>query len=84
MRAITASEFRANMAKAMEQLIQDHSPLTVTRQGGKNVVVLSEEDWSGIEETLYLLSTPENARALLRSLAQLDAGEGVQRDLIEP
>jgi len=83
MRAVMSSEFRANMAKMLETVTSDHSPLTVVRQGGKNVVVVSEDDWRGMEETVYLLSSPKNAERLLRSIAEADAGLAVVRDLIE-
>ena len=84
MRAVMSSEFRANMATMLEKVTNDHMPLTVVRQGGKNVVVVSEEDWAGMEETLYLLGNAANARALFDSIAELDAGKGEAHDLIEP
>jgi len=83
MRAVLSSDFRANMAKMLDAVTNDHNPLTVVRQGGKNVVVVSEDDWRGMEETVYLLSSPKNAERLLRSIAEADAGLAVVRDLIE-
>jgi antitoxin YefM len=41
-----------------------------------SVVMVSLADWNAMEETLHLLSTPENARRLFESIAQLEAGEG--------
>ena len=84
MRAVISSEFRANMATMLDNVTNDHMPLTVVRQGGKNVVVVSEEDWAGMEETLYLLGNPANARALYDSIAELNAGKGEVHELIEP
>ena len=83
MRAVMSSEFRAKMATMLEKVTADHMPLTVVRQGGKNVVVVSEEDWAGMEETLYLMSSPKNAERLLRSIAAADAGLAVVRELVE-
>jgi antitoxin YefM len=37
-----------------------------------------------IEQTLHLLRSPANAKRLLASIAELDAGKGVEHDLIEP
>ena len=82
MRAVMSSEFRANMATMLEKVTNDHVPLTVVRQGGKNVVVVSEEDWAGMEETLYLLSSKANAARLMHAVAEADAGLAVPRDLI--
>ena len=83
MRAVMSSEFRANMATMLEKVTDDHMPLTVVRQGGKNVVVVSEEDWAGMEETIYLMASRANAERLMQSIAEADAGHAVQRDLIE-
>lgn len=84
MRAVMSSEFRANMATMLEKVTNDHMPLTVVRQGGKNVVVVSEEDWAGMEETLYLLGSRANAKALHDSIAELNSGKGEVHALIEP
>jgi antitoxin YefM len=46
-------------------------------------VILSEEAFSSIQETLYLLSSPANARALLHSVAQLKAGKAKKRKLLD-
>jgi len=52
----------------MDKVSDDRSPLIVTRRGGKAVVVLSLEEYRGMEETLYLMRSPANARRLLRSI----------------
>lgn len=78
------TEFRQNLASHLDEVVDSRAPLTVTRKGGRSVVVISEEEWRGIEETLYLMSNPNNARHLLEGIAELDAGRGVERDLIEP
>jgi antitoxin YefM len=46
--------------------------------------MVSESEWASIEETLYLLRSPANARDLLASIAELDAGKGEERTLIDP
>ena len=84
MKAMSASDFRKSLAKAMDRVNSDHEPLLVTRTGGSNAVLISEEDWAGIEETLYLLESPRNAERLLDAIAQADRGEGVERTLIDP
>ena len=45
--------------------------------------MVSLETWSSIQETMHLLSTPNNATRLRASIAQLDAGNGEERDIIE-
>ena len=45
--------------------------------------MLSLEDYKAMEETAYLLRSPRNARRLLESIGQLEAGQGKARDLVE-
>ncbi|WMT91352.1 type II toxin-antitoxin system prevent-host-death family antitoxin [Pelagibacterium sp. H642] len=84
MSVMTYSDARANFKDVMDRAINDHEEVVVTRRKGEAVVVVSLEDWSAINETLYLLSTPANAQALRESIAELDAGKGTERDLIKP
>jgi antitoxin YefM len=83
MKAITSSEFRANMASVLDKVAEDHEPVIVRRPGGKTCVVISLEDYDQMDETAYLLSTPANRRDLIASIAELNAGNGVARELIE-
>jgi antitoxin YefM len=83
MDAITYSSARANLASTMDRVCSDHEPLIITRNGEKAVVMLSLEDYKALEETAYLLRSPANARRLLRSIAQLNAGKGTPRELAE-
>ena len=81
MDAITYSAARANLAKTMDRVCDDHEPLIITRNGERSVVLLSLEDYNSLEETAFLLRSPANARRLLSSVAQLTAGQGIERDL---
>ena len=81
MDAITYSAARANLAKTMDRVCDDHEPLIITRNGEQSVVMLSLEDFQSLEETAYLLRSPANAKRLLAATAQLSAGEGTEREL---
>ena len=83
MAQVTYTEFRQNLAGLMDEVTASRTPLLVTRQGHKNVVVLSEEEFAGWEETVHLLRSPANAVRLMESVAQADAGAAEGRDLIE-
>jgi antitoxin YefM len=83
MDAITYSSARANLASTMDRVCSDHEPLIITRNGQQAVVMLSLEDFKALEETAYLLRSPANARRLLSSIAQLNAGQGAPRELAE-
>lgn len=81
MDAITYSAARANLAKTMDRVCDDHEPLIITRNGEQSVVMLSLEDYKALEETAFLLRSPTNAKRLLASVEQLAAGQGKERVL---
>jgi antitoxin YefM len=81
MKAITYSAARQNLAKTMESVCKDHAPVIVTRKTTDSVVIMSLEDYEALEETAYLLRSPKNARRLIESIAQLEEGQGSEREL---
>jgi antitoxin YefM len=81
MDAITYSSARANLARTMDRVCEDHEALIITRNGEQSVVMLSLEDYQSLQETAYLLRNPANAKRLLSAAAQLAAGKGVERKL---
>jgi antitoxin YefM len=83
MNAITYSEAREKLAETMDKVCDDHSPIIVTRKNQRSVVMISLEDYQALEETAYLLRSPNNARRLLESIAELEAGGGIVRELAE-
>lgn len=83
MDAISYTAARAKLAKTMEQVCEDHSPVIITRSKAPSVVMMSLEDYDSLQETAYLLRAPKNARRLLESVAELESDGGQERDLIE-
>ena len=83
MKAITYTNARQNLAKTMEKVCQDHSPIIVTRKTTDSVVIMSLEDYEALEETAYLLRSPKNTRRLIESVAQLEEGQGTERELLD-
>ncbi len=81
MNAISYTAARANLASTMDRVCNDHEPLIITRSGEHSVVMLSLEDFQALEETAYLMRSPENARRLLSATGQLAAGKGVERNI---
>lgn len=84
MDVMTYSETRAKLKEVMERVVADRTPVVVTRQKAEAVVMVSLADWNAMEETLHLLSSPANAERLRASIRQLEAGDGTERELIEP
>ena len=83
MDATSYTVVRANLAKTMEKVCNDHAPVIITRKRESPVVMISLEDFQAMEETAYLLRSPANARRLLESIAELEAGSGTQRELMD-
>ena len=70
MEVITYTAARQNLAKTMEKVCRDRAPMIVTRKSSGSVVIMSLEDFEALEETAYLLRSPENTRRLMESIAQ--------------
>jgi antitoxin YefM len=81
---LSISETRANLKAVLDQVVADRAPVVITRPKGENVVMVSASEWASIEETLHLLASPANAKHLMESIAELDAGKGEEHELIEP
>jgi len=83
MDTISYSEARAQLARTMDKVCDDHAPVVITRKSARSVVLMSLEDYQALAETAYLLRSPKNARRLLESVAELEAGGGEKRELVE-
>ena len=57
MATLTATEARSKLYKLIDDATESHKPITITGKRS-NAVLLSEEDWNAIQETLFLLSIP--------------------------
>lgn len=74
MTAVSATSARANLYRLIDQVNEESVPLTITGQRG-NAVLVGEEDWRAIQETLFLTSIPGMAESIHRARAEgLDAG----------
>lgn len=81
MKAINYTYAREKLAKTMEEVCDDHTPVIITRRNERSVVMISLEDYEAMEETTYLLRSPKNARRLLESIAELQSSGGQERVL---
>jgi antitoxin YefM len=84
MRITSYSDLRRNLAAALDRVSADREPLVITRDRGKpTAVLMSLEDFASYEETRHLLQSPANAEQLLKSIAELEKGEGAEKTLVE-
>ena len=83
MQTVTYTNARQNFADIMKSANNDHTPYHVTQKSGDDVVILSKTDFDAIQETMYLMSSPANAKRLNDSIAELESGSGTERELLE-
>lgn len=58
MDTINITNARANLYKLVSDVNVGYNPITIVNNKGKNAVLISEDEWKNIEETLYLSSIP--------------------------
>ena len=58
MTTINITKARQNLFKLVTEVNAGFDPVTIVNNKGKNAVLISEDDWKSIEETLYLSSIP--------------------------
>jgi antitoxin YefM len=75
MNPISCLEASENLEAMIEKVVADCAPLAITRPRGEGAVLISASEWTSIEETLYLLSSPKNAERLLEAVRGFEAGD---------
>jgi prevent-host-death family protein len=68
MTTVTASEARAKLYRLIDDAYSTHEPILITSKRA-NAVLVSEEDWSSIQETLFLLSVPGMRESIVEGMA---------------
>lgn len=77
------SEFRNNLAENLNGVNEDNDIVVVSRSKGKNVVVMSLEEYNSIQETLHLSSTAANRKRLDEAIEEMKTGKSLKHGLIE-
>lgn len=69
MTVLTASKARASLYRLIDQAAESHQPIVIA---GKrtSAVLISEEDWQAIQETMYLLSIPGMRESIREGMAE--------------
>lgn len=63
--AISVTKARENIYQILSDVNTNSQPITITNNRGKNAVLISEDDWNAIQETLYLNSIPGVAESIV-------------------
>ena len=69
MTTVNVTEARANLYKLIDEAFASHEPVVITGKRG-NAVLLSEDDWNAINETLYLLSVPGMRESIIEGMRE--------------
>jgi len=69
MMTLNVTEARANLYKLIDDTTASHEPVVITGKRG-NAVLLAEDDWNAINETLHLLSVPGMRESILEGIQE--------------
>lgn len=67
MTTISITKARENLYQTVAEVNESSQPIIITNNRGKNAVLISEDDWNAIQETLYLNSIPGMTESILES-----------------
>lgn len=73
---ISVNKFRDNLKSLVEQVVNNHEPLKVTRRAGEAFVIMSAEDWEREQETLHVLQNRDLMQQIATSLDTHSRGQG--------
>ena len=82
MKVVNYTEFRNKLAENLNLVNEDSEIMIVSRSKGKNVVVMSLEEYNAIQETLHLSSSKANRKRLDEAIAEMNAGKHLKNKLI--
>jgi antitoxin YefM len=82
MTSITATALRKDIYNVIAGVNEDCAPVTITNSRGKSAVLIGEDDWASIQETLYLNGIPGMAESILAGAAE-DSSECVNAAELE-
>lgn len=83
MKVVNYTEFRNNLAENLNVVNDDGDIVVVSRSKGKNVVIMSLDEYNSMKETLYLTSSKANREKLDDAITEMNRGKFVKRKLSE-
>lgn len=73
MTAIAFSQFRKHLSDIVQETLETREPVHVTRAAGEGVVVIPENEWAALMETMHVTSTPANVGRLKAAHDEIEA-----------
>lgn len=84
MRTVHFSDARSNLKAVIDQTVDDADVTLITRRDAANAVLMSQDYFDSLMETVHLLRSPANVAHLERSIAQYRAGQTDKKSLLDP
>ncbi|WP_299016046.1 type II toxin-antitoxin system prevent-host-death family antitoxin [uncultured Polaribacter sp.] len=82
METVNYKDFRSNLKHWLDKVINDLSDIIIKRKGGKDLVLISLDEYNSLKETTYLL-TGKNRQVLLKSIKELEGGKSIAKEIID-
>jgi antitoxin YefM len=82
METVNYTDFRSNLKHWFDKVVNDVSDVIIKRKSGKDLVLISLDEYNSLKETTYLL-TGKNRDVLLNSIKELESDKGFQKDINE-
>lgn len=83
MRIVNYTEFRNNLSENLNAVNEDAEVVIVSRGKGKNVVLISLDEYNAMKETMYLMESKPNRQRLDDAIKEMDAGKYKKNKLAE-
>lgn len=83
MKTVNYTEARNGLARLMKDAEQDRDVIAITRNGHASVVVMLQDEYDSMMETLHLLSTPANAKRIQQGLADYEESKIQEHELCD-
>ncbi|ALU88872.1 prevent-host-death protein [Herbaspirillum rubrisubalbicans] len=84
MRTVHFTDARSNLKSVIDRVVEDADVTLITRRDAPNAVLMSQDYFDSLMETVHLLRSPANVAHLEKSIAQLRAGKLKEKMLGEP
>ncbi len=84
MRTVMFSKAREELAGLLDEVSNDRVPVEIIRRNKPSAILIDKDEYEGMLETLHLMSTPANAKALMEAIESVKEGKVEFHDLIDP
>ncbi len=82
MMTVNYTDFRSNLKSWLDKVIDDVTSIVIKRKSGRDLVLISLDEYNSLKETTYLLSG-KNRDVLLSSIKELENGSGKEQQLLD-